>query len=75
MEHENWITFKGAIWKEKISVRDFIQDNYTPYIGDASFLTSATKRTKQLMKKLQNLFDLENKRVAFLTLTPPPFLH
>ena len=66
MEHENWITFKGAIWKEKISVRDFIQDNYTPYIGDASFLTSATKRTKQLMKKLQNLFDLENKKGGVL---------
>ena len=32
-------------WQNEINVRDFIQQNYTPYEGDASFLANATERT------------------------------
>ena len=59
MEHINWNGFKGGVWKEEINVRDFIQNNYTAYEGDSAFLAGATKRTDELMKKLNALFALE----------------
>lgn len=59
MEHKNWYDFKGTAWKDKINLRDFIQANYTPYTGDASFLSGATPRTNSLMKKVNDLFALE----------------
>ena len=42
MTHENWNGFKGGVWQDEINVRDFIQQNYTEYTGDASFLVGAT---------------------------------
>ena len=59
MEHKNWEGFKKGIWQDEINVRDFIQLNYAEYLGDDSFLATATKRTQELMKKLQQLFKLE----------------
>ena len=56
---EAWEGFVGETWKNEINVRDFIQNNYTPYDGDGSFLAEATDRTKELMGKLSHLFDLE----------------
>ena len=52
-------TFKEGNWQHVIDVRSFIQTNYSPYYGDASFLTMATPRTKALMEKVQGLFKLE----------------
>lgn len=59
MNHENWNGFKGGAWQDEINVRDFIQQNYRAYEGEADFLAGATDRTKELMKKLQLLFNLE----------------
>ncbi len=59
MKHNNWNGFIGGAWQDEINVRDFIQQNYKPYEGDSSFLAGATKRTGELMKKLQELFALE----------------
>ena len=59
MKHENWKGFKSGVWQDEINVRDFIQQNYTPYLSDGSFLEKATERTDGLMKKVQNLFQLE----------------
>ncbi|MDO5124006.1 MAG: formate C-acetyltransferase [Eubacteriales bacterium] len=59
MNHENWNGFKRGVWQEEINVRDFIQCNYKAYEGDSDFLAGATDRTKELMKKLQLLFELE----------------
>ena len=59
MEHKNWHGFAAGVWQDEINVRDFIQQNYTEYTGDDSFLTGATERTNELMKKVQNLFALE----------------
>ena len=59
---EAWSGFAGEEWKNKINVRAFIQDNYTPYDGDESFLSCATERTKRLMSKLQELQALERER-------------
>lgn len=66
MNHKNWSDFKGNLWKEEINVRDFIQSNYHEYLGDQSFLSSATKRTNLLMEKVQNLFLEERKKGGVL---------
>mgnify|MGYP000485159879 CR=1 FL=1 len=47
-----WRTFQPGIWQKEINVRDFIQQNYTPYEGDASFLAKATERTNGIWNKL-----------------------
>ena len=54
-----WKDFLGETWKNEINVRDFIQQNYAPYTGDHSFLMGATKRTNELMEKLNSLFKIE----------------
>ena len=59
MKHINWTGFNAGEWQDTINVRDFIQKNYKPYEGDASFLADATDRTSALMKKIQGLFALE----------------
>ena len=59
MEHINWNGFKGGAWQNEINVRDFIQQNYKEYTGNADFLAKATPRTEKLMKKLQGLFAVE----------------
>ncbi len=59
MKHENWNGFKCGKWCDEINVRDFIQENYCEYKGDADFLSGPTQRTSELMKKVQSLFALE----------------
>ena len=84
MKHENWNGFKSGVWQDEINVRDFIQQNYTEYKGDASFLASATARTNELMKKLNGLFvverqfggvlDIDTTTVSSLTAYEPGYL-
>ena len=57
-----WIGFKLSLWQKEINVRDFIQQNYTPYEGDASFLAFATQRTVDLWDQLNELFVEERKK-------------
>ena len=52
---EAWRNFKGRKWTEEIDVRDFIQNNYTEYSGDESFLADATPATNKLWGRLQEL--------------------
>lgn len=59
MNSQAWTNFKGGNWQTEIDVRNFIQTNYTPYEGDESFLAPATDRTDRMMKKLNNLLELE----------------
>jgi len=54
-----WNGFKGKTWKKEVNVRDFIQTNYTPYEGDASFLTDATEATNKLWNEVSELFKKE----------------
>ena len=61
MEFSAWTGFKTGTWNEEINVRDFIQKNYTPYEGDESFLSAPTERTSKLMRKLNDLFELEQR--------------
>ena len=59
MNFEQWDGFKPSKWQDEINVRDFIQQNYTVYEGDESFLSGATERTNHLMKRLNNLLQVE----------------
>ncbi|MBE5826689.1 MAG: formate C-acetyltransferase [Butyrivibrio sp.] len=54
-EFTQWDGFAGRVWKDNIDVRDFIQNNYTPYDGDESFLADPTEATNTLWGKLQEL--------------------
>ena len=54
-KYEQWHGFKGRKWQEEINTRDFIQNNYTPYDGDESFLAGPTEATNKLWGKLKEL--------------------
>src|SRR3982750_2564479 len=57
-----WDGFTKGFWQKAIDVRDFIQQNYEPYDGDASFLSGATERTKIIWDRLNELFVEERKK-------------
>ncbi|MCU1644010.1 MAG: pflD [Nocardia sp.] len=57
-----WDGFTGGLWRDAIDVRDFIQQNYTPYTGDDSFLSGPTARTLGIWDKLSSLFPAERER-------------
>ena len=44
-QFDQWAGFSGKNWKNSVDVRDFIQENYTPYDGDESFLEGPTEAT------------------------------
>lgn len=57
---EAWDGFKLGRWSEdEIDVRDFIQKNYEPYLGDGSFLVGPTKATIELWNKVLDLSKKE----------------
>lgn len=51
--------FKGESWKNKIDVRQFIQDNYTVYTGDDSFLEGKSPKTEKLWAQVEELINKE----------------
>ena len=61
-EYSGWSGFNAGLWQKDIDVRDFIQQNYKPYEGDASFLAPATERTQKIWKQLNELFIEERKK-------------
>ena len=81
---DQWNGFNGRLWKQEINVRDFIQNNYTPYDGDESFLAGPTDATNKLWGKLQELqkqeranggvLDMETKVVTGLTAYGPGYI-
>ena len=66
MKNKEWLGFVGGRWENEINVVDFIQRNYTPYDGDASFLAPATEATNALWGELQVLFKESRKRGGVL---------
>ncbi|NJP96322.1 formate C-acetyltransferase [Nonomuraea sp. FMUSA5-5] len=62
---EAWRGFQGTAWRDKVDVRPFIQDNYTPYSGDAGFLSGPTERTLAVWAKVSALFPEERRRGIF----------
>jgi formate C-acetyltransferase len=67
----HWKGFQRGLWQKEINVRDFIQQNYQPYEGDASFLAPATERTRQIWNKLSELF-VEERRKGVLDVSQIP---
>ena len=57
-----WHGFNAGSWQTEIDVRDFIQKNYTPYEGDASFLCGPTERTQTLWQKILELLKEEGEK-------------
>ena len=67
MEFTNaWRGFKKGKWDKSINVRDFIQNNYTPYEGDSSFLADATDSTKKLWSEVMDLYQKERENGGVL---------
>ncbi|MDY0153417.1 MAG: formate C-acetyltransferase [Prevotella sp.] len=79
-----WRGFKGNKWKSEVNVRDFIQNNYTSYDGNESFLANPTKTTEELWGILKNLqkeerakggvLDMETEIVSSLTAYGPGYI-
>ncbi len=59
MKFDGWNGFKKGKWQDEINVRDFIQENYTPYEGNSEFLVGPTEKTKKLWKEVLDLFEKE----------------
>ncbi len=57
-----WRGFTQGNWNDAIDVRNFINLNYTPYEGDASFLSGATERTKQVYAEVEELLKQEREK-------------
>ena len=76
-QREQWEGFSGENWRHSIDVRDFIQENYTPYEGDDSFLAGPTEATKTLWAQVMDLskqereaggvLDMDTKIVSSIT--------
>ncbi|AOV97650.1 formate acetyltransferase [Edwardsiella hoshinae] len=60
IDDDAWRGFVGTEWKSAINVRDFIQNNYTPYYGDESFLAEATPATTALWQQVMAGIRIEN---------------
>jgi formate C-acetyltransferase len=80
-----WEGFKGRKWKFDVDVRDFIQNNYTPYDGDSSFLAAPTEATDKLWAELQVLqkeerakggvLDMDTEIVSSITSHNPGYIN
>ena len=56
-----WDTFKGRQWKKEINVSNFIDNNYSEYKGDDSFLVGKTEKTTKVWAKCEKLLAKERK--------------
>ena len=81
---KEWRGFKGSHWLDEVNVRDFIQNNYTAYDGDESFLETPTDATDKLWGILQQLqkeerakggvLDMETEVVSSITAYGPAYI-
>lgn len=81
---QEWRNFKGSHWTDDVNVRNFIQNNYTQYDGDQSFLAGPTDATNKLWEKVQELqkqeraqngvLDMETKIVSGITAYGPAYI-
>lgn len=61
-----WHGFKGTHWLDEVDVRDFVQNNYTQYNGDESFLAAATENTNKLWGMVYELQKQERAKGGVL---------
>lgn len=61
-----WEGFAGGDWQQSIDVRDFIQRNYEPYTGDASFLAGPTEKISRMWDYLDSKYlSVERERRVY----------
>jgi len=65
-DQKAWEGFVKGNWCDEIDVRDFIQLNYTPYEGDASFLAGPTEKTMRVWSTLEEKYLSEERKVRIL---------
>ena len=81
---KTWRGFTGTKWLDEVNVRQFIQDNYKRYDGDASFLENPTEATDKLWSMLKDLqkqerakggvLDMETDVVSSMTAYGPGYI-
>ncbi len=81
---QEWRSFQGSHWTDDVNVRDFIQNNYTPYDGDQRFLEGPTAATNTLWEEVQRLqrqereqggvLDMETEVVSGITAYGPAYI-
>ena len=81
---QEWRGFTGKKWLDEVNVREFIQNNYTAYDGDESFLAEPTDATNKLWGMLQVLqkeerakggvLDMETEVVSGMTAYGPGYI-
>ena len=81
---KEWRGFRGTKWTEEVNLRDFIQNNYSAYEGDESFLAAPTDATNTLWGRLQELqkeerakggvLDMETEIVSSMTAYGPGYI-
>ncbi len=79
-----WRGFKGGSWEHEVNVRDFIQQNYTPYFGNGDFLEGSTQDTLDLWEKVSQLkkeeienggvLDMDTKVISTITSHGPGYI-
>jgi len=78
-----WNNFKGETWKNEINVSAFIDENYTEYTGDDSFLSGISNKTQAVWGKCQKLLrkemekgllDVELKRISGINSFKPGYI-
>lgn len=82
--YKGWEGFNFGNWNKEVDVRDFIQRNFTEYLGDDKFLEDATDATKKLWEQVSKLnkeeaeaggvLEAETKIVSTLTSYGPGYL-
>ena len=81
---QEWRGFTGKKWLDEVNMREFIQNNYTPYDGDEQFLAEPTDATNKLWGMLQVLqkeerakggvLDMETEVVSSMTAYDPGYI-
>ncbi|MFS1515299.1 formate C-acetyltransferase [Bacillus sp. SCS-151] len=80
-----WENFNEGTWMHAIDVRDFIQNNVTPYTGNEDFLALPTAKTSSLWEEVLELtkkerknggvLDVDTKTVSTITSHRPGYIN
>ncbi|WP_413785552.1 formate C-acetyltransferase [Cytobacillus sp. IB215665] len=80
-----WENFNEGHWMHAIDVRDFIQNNVTPYTGNEDFLAPPTAKTSSLWDEVLELtkkerknggvLDVDTKTVSTITSHRPGYIN
>jgi len=63
-----WRGFKEGSWMKEINVRDFMNQNYTEYLGTSSFLTGSTESSLVLNKRILEQLEEEKQKGGVIEL-------